>query len=86
MEFLIPQVPSAGRQGQATGNSAGALLLTGINNHTNENYHLLRQAQQKMTKKQLKLAQAQLDKLTQINIHLHGMLLLFRFFISIIFI
>lgn len=27
----------------------------------------------KMTKKQLKLAQAQLDKLTQINIHLHGM-------------
>lgn len=31
----------------------------------------------KMTKKQLKLAQAQLDKLTQINIHLHGMSLLF---------
>lgn len=30
-------------------------------------------AQPKMTKKQLKLAQAQLDKLTQINIHLHGM-------------
>lgn len=29
----------------------------------------------KMTKKQLKLAQAQLDKLTQINIHLHGMFL-----------
>lgn len=29
-------------------------------------------AQPKMTKKQLKLAQAQLDKLTQINIHLHG--------------
>lgn len=28
--------------------------------------------QSKMTKKQLKLAQAQLDKLTQINIHLHG--------------
>lgn len=27
-----------------------------------------------MTKKQLKLAQAQLDKLTQINIHLHGRL------------
>lgn len=31
----------------------------------------------KMTKKQLKLAQAQLDKLTQINIHLHGMSLVF---------
>lgn len=29
--------------------------------------------QTKMTKKQLKMAQAQLDKLTQINIHLHGM-------------
>ena len=27
----------------------------------------------KMTKKQMKVAQAQLDKLTQINIHLHGM-------------
>lgn len=26
----------------------------------------------KMTKKQLKLAQAQLDKLTQCNLHLHG--------------
>lgn len=29
----------------------------------------------KMTKKQLKLAQAQLDKLTQSNLHLHGMAL-----------
>lgn len=43
---------------------------------SNGKTHKLLQHQQhlhsKMTKKQLKLAQAQLDKLTQINIHLHG--------------
>lgn len=43
---------------------------------SNKKNHKLLQHQHlhsKMTKKQLKLAQAQLDKLTQINIHLHGM-------------
>lgn len=42
--------------------------------HSEKNHKLQRQQQlhRKMTKKQLKLAQAQLDKLTQINIHLHG--------------
>lgn len=47
----------------------GGIFLNG--NEMKENFHLL-QAQHKMTKKQLKLAQAQLDKITQINIHLQG--------------
>lgn len=45
------------------------------NQNNNKKIHKLQRQQQlhrKMTKKQLKLAQAQLDKLTQINIHLHG--------------
>lgn len=41
--------------------------------HRRQQQHLQHQVQQKMTKKKLKLAQTQLDKLTQINIHLHGM-------------
>lgn len=43
--------------------------------YQNKKNHKLLQHQHlhsKMTKKQLKVAQAQLDKLTQINIHLHG--------------
>lgn len=88
MDFLISQVPTtAARQEQELRNNAGVLLLNGINNNLNmkqqlmhhqkqqqHQQHLHQQAQQqKMTKKKLKLAQTQLDKLTQINIHLHGM-------------
>lgn len=54
----------------------GGIFLNG--NDVKENFHLL-QTQHKMTKKQLKLAQAQLDKLTQINIHLHGNYFFFIF-------
>lgn len=39
-------------------------IISSSNNH--QRFH-------KMTKKESKLAQAQLDKMTQINIHLHGM-------------
>lgn len=96
MDFLISQVPTtAARQEQELRNNAGVLLLNGFNNNLNmkqqlmhhqkqqqHQQHLHQQAQQKMTKKKLKLAQTQLDKLTQINIHLRGMyfLLLFYFF------
>lgn len=49
--------------------------------HRQHQQHLHhQQVQQKMTKKKLKLAQTQLDKLTQINIHLHG-----TYYFSIIF-
>lgn len=43
------------------------------------------QQHNKMTKKQLKLAQAQLDKLTQINIHLHGTYVFYVFFYILYF-
>lgn len=100
MDFLISQVPTtAARQEQELRNNAGVLLLNGINNNLNMKQQLMRhqkqqqhqqqlrqQAQQKMTKKKLKMAQTQLDKLTQINIHLHGMyciIIFFMFFINI---
>lgn len=53
-----------------------SITLNDIKSHLNDNFHLVQQAtaaQPKMSKKQLKLAQAQFDKLTQINIHLQGM-------------
>lgn len=69
MEFLIPQAPAV-RPGQPLmSRKNGGGYLSG--NDIKENLHQL-QTNHKMTKKQLKLAQAQLDKLTQINIHLHG--------------
>lgn len=86
MEFLMPQVPNAaGPTSTAATNRqmknilhGPGLTLNDIKSHLTENFQLIQStngtaAQQKMTKKQLKLAQAQLDKLTQINIHLHGM-------------
>lgn len=53
-----------------------SITLNDIKSHLNDNFHLVQQttaAPPKMSKKQLKLAQAQFDKLTQINIHLQGM-------------
>lgn len=83
MEFLIPQVPNAAanaRQSKTAilSNIVGSgITLNDIKSHLSDNLHLVQQqssaAQPKMTKKQLKLAQAQFDKLTQINIHLQGM-------------
>lgn len=87
----------------SSNNNAGVLLLNGINNNLNvkqqlmHHQHLQQQQQhlhhQKMTKKKSKLAQTQLDKLTQINIHLHGMYfilivfaLLFIFYFSLTFV
>lgn len=81
MEFLIPQVPNAAtsRQTKTTlSNIVGpSLTLNDIKSHLNDNFQIIQSTsaitqQHKMTKKQLKLAQAQLDKLTQINIHLQG--------------
>lgn len=80
MEFLIPQVPNPTSTRQTNLGGPG-LKLNNIKNHFNDNFHIIQTkptatsnaAQPKMTKKQLKLAQAQLDKLTQINIHLQGM-------------
>lgn len=89
MEFLIPQVPNAVATTTANTNRqqktmlktnivGSGLTLNDINNHLSENFRLIQTAsgtaaQPKMTKKQLRLAQAQLDKLTQISIHLQGM-------------
>lgn len=81
MEFLIPQVQNAAtsRQTKATlSNIVGpSLTLNDIKSHLSDNFQIIQSTSaitqhHKMTKKQLKLAQAQLDKLTQINIHLQG--------------
>lgn len=80
MEFLIPRAPNAAPttcQSQATLSSivAPAFTLNDIKNHLSDNFKIIQSSavsQQKMTKKQLKLAQAQLEKLTIINIHLQG--------------
>lgn len=81
MEFLIPRAPNAAPttcQSQATLSSivAPAFTLNDIKNHLSDNFKIIQSTavsqQQKMTKKQLKLAQAQLEKLTIINIHLQG--------------
>lgn len=84
MEFLIPRAPNAATAA-ATCQSQAALsnivaqrfTLNDIKSHLSDNFKIIQSTAappQKMTKKQLKLAQAQLDKLTQINIHLQGML------------
>lgn len=89
MDFLISQVSTttnAACQQPELRKNAGVLILNGINNNLNvkqqlmhhqqqqQHHHLHhQQVQQKMTKKKLKSAQTQLDKLTQIHIHLHGM-------------
>lgn len=55
--------------------STTEVIHSDIYQNNNKKNHKLLQHQHlhsKMTKKQLKVAQAQLDKLTQINIHLHG--------------
>lgn len=80
MEFLMPQAPVVRSSQPLMSRKNGGGFLSG--NDIKENLHQL-QTNHKMTKKQLKLAQAQLDKLTQINIHLHGikqMQFLFFFF------
>jgi len=76
MEFLVPHPPSSiiNKTNQQNG---GFVLRQNSTGSTFVN----QQHQQKMTKKQLKLAQAQLDKLTQINIHLHGRIDLFSIYI-----
>lgn len=81
MEFLIPRAPNAPTQCQskATLSSivAPTFTLNDIKNHLSDNFKIIQSTavpQQKMTKKQLKLAQAQLEKLTIINIHLQGRL------------
>lgn len=81
MEFLIPRPPNTAAtcQSQATLSNivAPRFTLNDIKSHLSDNFKIIQSAAappQKMTKKQLKLAQAQLDKLTQINIHLQGML------------
>lgn len=88
MEFLIPQVPNGITVQTTTATATTAyqskivggasITLNDIKCHLSENFHLIQKvatnAQTKMTKKQLKLAQAQFDKLTQINIHLQGMI------------
>lgn len=64
---------------------APSFTLNDIKSHLSDNFKIIQSTAataaptateiahpQKMTKKQLKLAQAQLDKLTQINIHLQG--------------
>lgn len=80
MEFLIPQVPNTAVT-RPTTLGGSDLTLNNIESHFNNNFHIIQSrtkssgtiaVQPKMTKKQLKLAQAQLDKLTQINIHLQG--------------
>lgn len=82
MEFLIPQVPNTAATRPSTLGGSD-LTLNNIKSHFNDNFHIIHSrtkssatiaVQPKMTKKQLKLAQAQLDKLTQINIHLQGTL------------
>lgn len=83
MDFLIPRAPNAAATA-ATCQSQAALsnivaqryTLNDIKSHLSDNFKIIQSTAappQKMTKKQLKLAQAQLDKLTQINIHLQGM-------------
>lgn len=80
MEFLIPRAPNAAAtcQSQAALSSivaAPSFTLNDIKSHLSDNFKIIQSTaatSQKMTKKQLKLAQAQLDKLTQINIHLQG--------------
>lgn len=54
--------------------STAEVINSDIYQNNKKNHKLLQHQHlhSKMTKKQLKLAQAQLDKLTQINIHLHG--------------
>lgn len=83
MEFLIPQAPAV-REGQPISRAKSAgIFHAGID--MKENFHQL-QTQHKMTKKQIKLAQVQLDKLNQINIHLRGMFIfVFVFFLIFIF-
>lgn len=88
MDFLVPQAPALRQShpssmarkngsGGHGGGGGGGVYLIGSTVDLKENFQQM-QAQNKMTKKQLKMAQAQLDKLSQINIHLHGM---FPFFI-----
>lgn len=81
MDFLIPRPPNTAAtcQTQATLSNivAPRFTLNDIKSHLSDNLKIIQSTaatSQKMTKKQLKLAQAQLDKLTQINIHLQGML------------
>lgn len=59
--------------GDYSTNGLGTAKVTHIDFYGNiQKDHKLQHLYSKMTKKQLKLAQSQLDKLTQINIHLHG--------------
>lgn len=80
MEFLIPRAPTSATCQQTTLSTiiAPSYKINDIKNHLNDNLKIIQSVaalpHHKMTKKQLKLAQAQLDKLTQINIHLQGML------------
>ncbi|XP_055322319.1 uncharacterized protein LOC129578170 isoform X4 [Sitodiplosis mosellana] len=83
MDFLIPRAPNATTaaatcQSQAAFSSivAQRFTLNDIKSHLSDNFKIIQSTAappQKMTKKQLKLAQAQLDKLTQINIHLQAL-------------
>ncbi|XP_031618328.1 uncharacterized protein LOC116337694 isoform X3 [Contarinia nasturtii] len=80
MEFLIPRPPNTAAtcQSQATLSNiiAPRFTLNDIKSHLSDNFKIIQSTAappQKMTKKQLKLAQAQLDKLTQINIHLQAL-------------
>lgn len=72
----MPQAPALRQSQPSMARKNGGVYLIGSTADMKENFYQL-QAQNKKTKKQLKMAQAQLDKLSQINIHLHGML--FRF-------
>lgn len=81
MDFLIPRPPNAAATCQTQATLANIVAprftLNDIKSHLSDNLKIIQSTaatSQKMTKKQLKLAQAQLDKLTQINIHLQGML------------
>lgn len=78
MEFLIPHVPSSRHTTGHIPIQHGVGLIRSVS--TSQCQQKL-QEQQKMTKKELKMAQAQLNKLSQINIHLHGTFLFLFFFI-----
>ncbi|XP_059610717.1 ankyrin repeat and fibronectin type-III domain-containing protein 1 [Phlebotomus argentipes] len=82
MEFLIPHPPTNSQPRQMASSQNGTFVRSHSINEQSHHQLLQQQHQQqsqfaqhhaKMTKKQLKVAQAQLNKLTQINIHLHAL-------------
>ncbi|XP_055679772.1 uncharacterized protein LOC129787936 isoform X3 [Lutzomyia longipalpis] len=79
MEFLIPHPPTNSRQPRQVASSQNGTFMRSHSINEQSHHQILLQQNQfaqhqtKMTKKQLKLAQAQLNKLTQINIHLHAL-------------